>query len=134
MNLELAIAGLICVGLAIGHQTVGVVWVLPKLTEERLSDTPFGPSSMTLAMIRVTWYIVTIFALALSGILLTLAWAEGVDPKTLLLRAIAVMWFIATAMAVWIAWRGVRNFRYLLRLPVPALFLVVSVLCWTAST
>ncbi len=134
MNFELGIAGLICAVLAIGHTTVGAVWVLPNLTKERLPSTPFGPSSMTVAMVRVTWYIVTIFVLALGALLMILAWAEDADPKTVLLRSFAVMWLVATVMAVGISGFGVRKLRYLLRLPVPLFFLVVAVLCWTAST
>ncbi len=134
MNVELGIAGLICLALAFGHTAVGVVWVLPSLTEERVPRTPFGPPAMTVSMIRVTWYIVTIFALALGGLFMNLAWAEGADPKTLLLRWFAAMWLAATAMALWISRRRLRNLRSLLRLPVPFLWVVVAVLCWTAST
>lgn len=133
MDVGLAIAGLICVTLALGHTTVGVVWVLPNLTEERLPSTPFGPPSMTVAMVRVTWYIVTVFVLALGGLLLTLAWAEDASPETLLLRWFAAMWLAATAMAVWVVPLRRRNLRNVLRLPVPLLWVVVAVLCWRAS-
>ena len=134
MDVELAVAGLISVALALGHTTVGVVWVLPHLTEERLPSTPFGSSSMTLAMVRVTWFIVTIFALASGGLLITLAWDAAADPKMLTLRWFAAMWLVATVMALSIAWRGVRSIRNILRLPVPLLWVVVAVLCWRAST
>ena len=134
MNLELGVAGLICVLLALGHTTIGVVWVLPSLTEENLPRTPFGPSSMTLGMIRVTWFIVTAFALALGGLFLTLAWNDAADAKMVLLRWFAAMWLAATLMALWVVRRGLRNPRALLRLPVPFLWLIVAGLCWTAST
>ncbi len=134
MNIELGIAGLICVVLALGHTTIGVVWVLPNLTEERLPRTPFGPSSMTAGMVRVTWFIVTVFVLALGGLLMTLAWNESADAKTVLLRWFAAMWIAATVMALWVVRRGLRNPRTLLRLPVPLLWVVVAVLCWVAST
>ena len=52
MNLELAIAGLGCFVLALGHTTIGLRWVLPNLTPGRLPSTPFGPPSMTLSMVR----------------------------------------------------------------------------------
>lgn len=71
MNAVLGIAGLLCVALALGHETVGQVWVLPTFSKERLSGTRLGPSSMTEGMVRVTWHIVTIFALALGGLLMT---------------------------------------------------------------
>jgi hypothetical protein len=134
MDIELTIAGLICLVLAAGHTTVGVVWVLPSLTEEHVPSTPFGRSSMTVVMIRVTWYIVTIFALALGTLLLALAWVPDADAKMLLLRWFAVMWLVATAMAFWMIARRMRNLRGLLRLPVPLLWIVVAVLCWKAST
>ena len=131
MDVGLGIAGLICVVLALGHTTIGVVWVLPGLAKDRLPDSPFGPRSMTLAMLRVTWFIVTIFALGSGAILIALAWDAAIDPRTLLLRAFAVMWVVATAMALVVTGRPTRR---MLRLPVPALWIVVAVLCWTAST
>ena len=131
MNFGLAIAGLLCVALALGHETVGRVWVLPNLSKERPSSTRLGPSSMTEGMLRVTWHIVTIFALAVGGVLMMLAWDEGADPKTLLLRWFAVMWLAATAMAAWVTR---RHLRFSPLLPVPLLWVVIAVLCWIAST
>ncbi len=130
----MGIAGAICVAMAFGHATIGLVWVLPGLTDEHLPRTPFGPPSMTLAMVRVTWHIVTIFVLTVGTLLVKLAWGEPADSLPLLLRWFAVMWLVATAMAGWVAGRGVRSVRGLLRLPVPLLWVVVAVLCWSAST
>ena len=134
MDVGLAIAGLISVALAVGHTTIGLVWILPSITEEHLPGTPFGRPSMTVAMVRVTWYIVTIFALGSGGVLMTLAWAAAADPETVLLRWFAAMWLAATAMAIWVSRRRLRNLRSLLRLPVPLLWVVIAVLCWRAST
>ena len=131
MNFGLAIAGLLCVALALGHETMGRVWVLPTFSKERPSSTRVGPSSMTEGMLRVTWHIVTIFALAVGGVLMMLAWDEGADPKTLLLRWFAVMWLAATAMAAWVTR---RHLRFSPLLPVPLLWVVIAVLCWIAST
>ena len=131
MNIGLAIAGLICVLMAIGHTTIGLVWVLPSLNEESLPSTPLGRSSMTGGMVRVTWYVVTIFALGMGGLLITLAWDGAVDPRTLMLRWFAGMWFAAAAMAAWIVRRRPQN---LLRLPVPLLWVVVAVLLLRASS
>ena len=86
---------------------------------------------MTEGMLRVTWHIVTIFALGVGGILLTLAWDGGADPRTLLLRWFAVMWVVATAMAAWVTR---RHLRFSALLPVPLLWVVIAVLCWSAST
>jgi hypothetical protein len=132
MNAE-AIAGLICVAMGLGHETIGVVWVLPHITEERVPRTPFGPPAMTLSMIRVTWHIVSIFVLALGVLLLTIAWDATVDLETFVLRWLAAVWLVATGMALWVARRGLRNGQFF-RLPVPLLWVVVAVLCWRAST
>ena len=135
MDVGLLVAGLICVAMAFGHQSIGVIWVLPSLTEERVPRTPFGPAGMTVGMLRVTWYIVTLFVLALGGLFITLAWDATIDPRALLLRWFSVTWFAATAMALWIVRAGLlRNPTHFFRLPVPLLWVVVGVLCWTAAT
>jgi len=131
MDIELGIAGLSCAALGLGHTMVGLVWVLPRVTEEPLPSTPFGPSFMTEGMLRVTWHIVTVFVLCVAGLLMTLAWDVGADPKALLLRWFAAMFLAATAMVFWVARRRPRN---LLRLPVWSLWVVIAVLCWRAST
>ncbi len=133
MNVGLGIAGLICVGLALGHATVGLAWVLPGLAAERLPTTPFGPPSMTEGMVRVTWHIITVFCLAFGTLLMTLAWGATADPKTLLLRWLAGMFLAVTALAFWV---GRHRARYLLRPPavvVWSLWVVIAVLCWKAS-
>jgi hypothetical protein len=134
MDVGLGIAGLLCVALALGHETLGVVWVLPAVTGEDLPKTPFGPPAMTAATIHATWHIVTVFVLALGALLITLAWDADADAKTLLLRVFAVMWLVVAAVAIWAAARRVRNPHHLIRLPVPVFFVVVAVLCWIAST
>jgi hypothetical protein len=134
MNIGLGIAGFICLAMAFGHTAIGVKWVLPSLTPETLPKTPFGPSSMSVSMVRVTWFIVTIFCLGIGGILIALSFDLSVDPKTLLLRGLAATWLSATVMALSIARRRVRSLRGLLRLPVPLLWVIVAVLCWVAST
>ena len=131
MNLELAIAGLSCFILASGHATLGLRWILPNLTKERLPSTPVGPPSMTLGMVRFTWYVVSVLLVGFAILLMTLAWAPDADPKTLLLRWVAAVWLTATALACWNARRRPSS---LLRFPVPLVFVVIAVLCWTAST
>jgi hypothetical protein len=131
MDVELGIAGFLCVALALGHTTIGAVWVLPALDVERLPKTPFGPRSLTLAMLRVTWFVVTVFVVALAGALLTLAFSSDLEAKTLFLRWFAVMWVAATAMAFVVS--GSRG-RRIWRFPVPLVWLVVAALCWSAST
>ncbi len=134
MEAGLGIAGLICVAMAIGHTAIGVVWVLPRLTEERVPPTPFGSRSTTVAMVRVTWYVVTCFALGTGGLLITLAWAGDADPRAVLLQWLAATWAAATVMAFGVSPQSLRRPRAFMRLPVPLLWVIVAVLCWTAAT
>jgi hypothetical protein len=131
MDVALAIAGLGWFVLAFGHTTVGLRWVLPNLTKGSLPSTPFGPPSMTLGMVRFTWHIVSVLLVAFGALLMTLALAPDADAKTLLLRWFVALLVAATALACWDARRRPRS---LLRLPVPLVFVVIAVLCWTAST
>jgi hypothetical protein len=131
MNVALTIAALGWLVLAFGHTTVGLRWVLPNLTKERLLSTPFGPPSMTLSMVRYTWHIVSILLVGFGILFMTLAWAPDADPKTLLLRWVGAFSLAATALACWMARRRPSS---LLRLPVPLVLVVITVLCWTAST
>src|SRR2546421_12389656 len=98
MSVELAIAGLTCFFLAFGHAAIGMRWILPNLTSERLPSTPFGSSSMTLGMLRFTWHVVSILLLGFGVLLTTIAFAPHADLKTLLLRWFAALWLTATAL------------------------------------
>jgi hypothetical protein len=131
VTVELTIAGLSFFLLAFGHTGIGLRWVLPNLTKEGLPSTPFGSRSMTLGMVRFTWNVVSLLLVAFGVLLMTLAWAPGADPETVVLRWLAAWSFAATVLACWPARRRPRN---LLRLPVPLVLFVISVLSWTAST
>lgn len=131
MSVELGIAALGCFVLALGHTAIGLRWVLPNLTKGRLPSTPVGPPSMTFGMVRFTWQVLSILLVGFGVLLMALVWAPDADPKTLLLRWVAVLWLAATALACWNARRRPRS---LLRLPVPLVFVVIAVMCWIAST
>jgi hypothetical protein len=130
MTVELVIAAVGCFLLAVGHATIGVRWVLPHLSKDRLRGTPFGSPSLTLNMIRFTWHIVTVFLLALAILLAVLALAPHADTKILLLRWLGALWLAATALALWNARRRPRS---LLRLPVPLVFMLVAAMCLIAT-
>lgn len=131
MDGGLAVAGVISIVMAFGHATIGLRWVLPQVTEARLAQTPVGPARMSEEMLRVTWHIVTIFAIGSGGLLLNLAWAPDADPRTILLRWFAGIWIAATVMAGYVTRPRLRN---LMRLPVPILWVMIAALCWWAST
>jgi hypothetical protein len=130
MRIELAIAGLIFFVFALGHATVGLRWVLPRLSKERLPSTPFGPPSMTLGMVRFTWNVLTILQIAFGTLLTMLALATAADPRTLLLRWVAA---VSLAVSLTACWAARRRPRDLLRLPVAPVMVAVAVMCWMAS-
>jgi hypothetical protein len=130
MNVELAVAGLGCLVLALGHATIGLRWVLPNLTREGLPGTPFGPPSTTRGMVRYTWHVVSVVLVGFGVLFAALAVAPGADPRILLLRWFAGFWLAATALACWEARRRPRS---LLRLPVPLVSAVIAVVCWAAA-
>jgi hypothetical protein len=61
---------------------------------------------------------------------MTLAWAPDADPGTLLLRWVGL---VRLPLRRWPAGRR-RRPRRLLRLSVPLVLVMITVLCWTAST
>jgi hypothetical protein len=129
MTAELVIAGVCSLFLALGHTVIGMRWVLPNLTEGRLPRTPFGPSSMTLGMVRFTWQIVSVILPGFGVLFLILALTDA-DPKTLILRWGGMLWLAATAISLW----NVRHrLRSLVRFPVPFFMAVVAAMCWIAS-
>jgi hypothetical protein len=130
MSIELAIAGVSCAVLALGHATIGLRWVLPSLSKSSLPATPMGSRSMTLGMVRFTWHIVTVMNVAFSVLFFALAWAPDGDAKTLLLRWFGAFWLAATALAIWNARRRLAS---LLRPPVTLLFVVIAVMSLKAS-
>jgi len=131
MKIELAIAGACCLVLSFGHTAIGMRWILPHLGEWRVPRTPFGSARLTLGMVGFTWHVVTVFLLGFGVLLLALAFAPGADPRTLVLRWLAVLWLTATALAVWSARRRPSS---ILRFPVPVLMFVIALMSWAAST
>ena len=131
MDVALAVVALGWFVLASGHTTIGLRWVLPSLTKERLPSTPFGPPSMTLSMVRFTWHIVSVLLVGFGILFTALSWAPDADPRALLLRWVGAFSLAGAALGCWMARRRPRS---LLRLPVPLVLLVIAVLCWTAST
>ena len=133
MDTTLGIAGLLCVLLALGHATLGLVWVLPSLKDREFAPTPFGGPNLTAAAIYASWHIVTVFALSAGVILLWLAIDANVDPKTVVLRVFGGMWLMIAAVASFAGLRRGSRVGDVLRFPVPVFFVVVAILCWRAS-
>ena len=133
MNVSLGVAGVLAALLAIGHATLGLVWVLPGLRAEHLGTSPFGGPGFSAATIHASWHIVTVFAFSSAVVLSWLAWDTGADPKTVVLRVFALMWLANAIVATWAGARRVKRLRDLLRLPVPILFVVVAALSWNAA-
>jgi hypothetical protein len=82
-------------------------------------------------MVGFTRHVDSVLLLGFCVLIITLPLAPDADPKTLLLRSFAALWRAATALA---GWNARRRPRSLLRSPVPLVFVVIAVMCWTAST
>ncbi len=134
MDTTLGIAGTLCILLAIGHATLGLIWILPGVKQEDLGTSPFGGRGLSAATVHASWHIVTVFAASSGVVLLWLAADTGVDPEIVVLRVFAAMWLAIAAVALWAGIRRIGRVRDLFRLPVPIVFIVVAVLCWVAST
>lgn len=130
MHAELAVAGLLCLSLAAGHAGVGRR-ILPSFRQDQLPGTPFGPPPVTLSIVLFSWHAMTLTLLTFTGLLLSLAWDPGADPRTLSLRWLAGAFLAATATAVWLVRRRLRT---LLRVPMPFAFVVIAILCWISSS
>lgn len=130
MSVAVLIAGLLCLVLAVGHTTIGVKFVLPRLDVGSLPSTPFGPTSVTARMLAVTWHVVGIMALTAGTLLIVLANRGDSPDRTVTLRWVGTMF---AAISVMILWRGRRHLRNLLRAPMWVLFVAVAVLCWVSS-
>jgi hypothetical protein len=131
MNIELAIAGLSCFALALGHTVIGARWVIPNLSGRALPRTPFGSAALTFGMVRFTWWVVSIMLFGFGVLLVSLAWAPGADARTLVLRWLALLWLAAAGLAIWSARRRPST---IVRFPVPILMLVIAVMSWIASS
>ena len=133
MNVALGVAGIVCIAMSFGHTAIGVKWVLPAIGDAKFPASPFGGSSMSATMIRVTWFVVTIFAAGVGITLILLAWAPELGARAIFLRATGIMWSSATVMACTVAFRRTRSLRTMFRLPVPFLWLGVAIICWLAA-
>lgn len=133
MELGVVVAGVLSIGLGFGHMAVGLRWILPGLSAADLPSTPFGPARSSLAMLHVTWHIVTVFALGLGTLLIAFGVTETADPRTIALRVVGTTWIAATAMAFVISKPRVSEWRRIARMPVPLVWLLIGILCWAAA-
>lgn len=124
-----AVAGALCLAMALGHEVIGLRYVLPHLTEKSVPATPFGPPDLTVGMLRVTWHIVGLLVTALGVGLLVVAADPATSAPDVVVRGVGTTFAAAAVMAYAVAPHPLRNLR---RLPVPVVWLVVAVLCWVA--
>ena len=131
MNGYLLVAGVICLLMAAGHTTIGVVWVLPRLPAASLPHSPFGGSAMTSSFLTVTWHIVGLMLLSFAVMLSVLAHGGLGDAGTVSVRGIALMFAAATVMVLW---RARHRPAELFRAPVWLLWIAVASLCWVGGS
>lgn len=131
MDVGLGVAGILCLILGVGHETVGRVFALPALEKQGYPGSRLGGPGSTRDMVHVTWHIVTIFVLGLGCAFLTLAFDSSAEPRVVMFRWFAAMWLVAAVMAAWV---GRKRLRVSPLLPVPLSWVVIAVLLWRAST
>jgi len=118
MNVELVIAGSLCLVLAGGHTLAGRL-VLDRLPRD-LHPTRFGDGALTRGAVVFTWHALSVMLTTTGAVLIALARGE-------------VVFLVGAAYAaatVLLAWRSRRRPSDLLRTPVWVLQIVITVLCW----
>jgi hypothetical protein len=125
MNVELVIAGSLCLVLAGGHTFVGrlVLDHLPRTVH----PTRFGDGALTRGAVVFTWYALSLMLTTTGAILIALAQGEPADDPGEVVFLVGAAYAAATAL---LAWRTRRRPSDLLRAPVWVLMIVISVLCW----
>ena len=144
MNISLAIAGLVCLGLALGHALTGRA-VVPTLPRD-LPATRFGSGGYTRGLFRFTWHALTVMLTTTGAILLSLAYGprfrgnpvaaqypalppEGASAGYGSEIAFLIGAGYAVALVV-LLWMTKRRPSDLMRIPVWAGFVVIIGLCW----
>lgn len=134
MDAVITAAGVLSLLLGVAHETLGVVWVLPRLSSDQFRPTPFGGARLTLAMVAATWHLITVFVFGIAAVLIVLGVSPEADATTVVLRVFGAAWITAAVVATAVALDRVRQFGNLFRFPVPIFFVIVGLLCWVASS
>lgn len=125
MTVAVGIAGVMCVGLALGHMFVGRL-VLDRLPRN-LHPIPFGDGTFTRGLVVFTWHALGLMLTATGAILILLARGEPAADRGEVILLVGAVYAAATVLLVWMTRRRPSD---LLRAPVWVLFIVISVLCW----
>jgi hypothetical protein len=127
------IAGILSLAAAAIHGGVGERLVVMRLPKEELPRTPFGGAASSMAMIRVTWHIVTLsfFAMGVTLVLCTGLSAETACAGAGRLVAASFLGYFVVAGAIAIRR---RTAKLVARHPAPLIFATVAVLAWFGST
>ena len=130
MNALLVVAGATAIVMAAGHTTIGLRWVLPRLADDSLPDSPFGDGAMTSAFITVTWHAVGIMLLSFGIILTLLARSSLGADGAVAVRGLGSGFAALTLLVLWLARRRPHS---LVRAPMWLLFVATAALCWLGA-
>ena len=125
MEVGLVIAGLICIGLALGHAVTGRV-LLERLPRD-LPPSRFGDGALTRGVIRFTWHALTLMLTSTGAVLIVLAQGQRADDRGPVVAVIVALYAAAGIMQAWVSRRRPSD---LLRTPVWMAFVIIIVLCW----
>jgi hypothetical protein len=131
VNGILITAGALSLGMAVGHTTIGIRWVLPRLRDEALPSSPFGTGAMTSGFITVTWHAVGVMLVSFGVVLLLLATRSLGGDGVLAVRGVGAAFAALTLLVLWLARRRPTN---LLRAPMWLTFVAMAALCWFGAT
>lgn len=125
MNVGLAVAGSVCLALALGHTLVGRLVIDPL--PPTLHSTRFGDGARTRGALVFTWYALSLLLTITGAILFALAQGEPARDRG---EVVFLVGAVYAAAAVLLAWRLRQTPSFLLKTPVWGLMIVVTVLCW----
>jgi hypothetical protein len=125
VNLQLFLAGATCLTLALGHALTGraVLTALPRT----LPSTRFGDGAYTRGLLRFTWHALTLMLTVTGAVLIAVALGNPQDARGDIAFLIGSAYAAALVVLLWMTRRRPSD---LLRIPVWAGFVVISVLCW----
>jgi hypothetical protein len=124
MNVGLVVAGALCFVVAGGHAFAGrkVLDLLPR----NLQPTRFGNGAATRGVFVFTWHALTVMLITTGAMLIAVA-RGPVDDRGQVAFLVGAAY---AAAAVLLIWRSRRRPSDLLRTPVWAVNIVITVLCW----
>ena len=125
MNVGLAVAGSLCFLLAGGHTLTGRL-VLDSMPRN-FQATRFGDGAYTRGLFVFTWHVLTLMLITTGVLLIAFAQAGSAEERRAVAFVVGVAYGVAALLLAWMARKRPSD---LMRIPVWAPFIAITVLCW----